>query len=155
MLYYNTNKKRKPSDIRSNNVESTADQSRYVFHTAQCTKHALNYQSQITKASRIRTHSPFHNIGEVRFETSKVYSFNPWTSIFLEKSNVTDVVTKKDVKLLEKIANSSERPVYLIVRHDGYPSEMHNVTTEDGYKIGLLRIPYGKSKKNPKIQRKP
>ncbi|CAG7664729.1 unnamed protein product [Allacma fusca] len=78
-----------------------------------------------------------------------------FTSFCLEKSNVKDVVTKKDVKLLEKISNSSERPVYLIVRHDGYPSEMHNVTTQDGYKISLLRIPYGKSKKHPKIHRKP
>ncbi|CAG7825689.1 unnamed protein product [Allacma fusca] len=78
-----------------------------------------------------------------------------FTSSTLKKSSVKDVVTKKDVKLFEKIANSSGRPVYLIVRHDGYPSEMHNVTTQDGYKINLLRIPYGKSKLNPKILRRP
>ncbi|CAG7725850.1 unnamed protein product [Allacma fusca] len=32
---------------------------------------------------------------------------------------------------------------------------MHTVTTQDGYKIVLLRIPYGKSKKHPKIHRRP
>ncbi|CAG7727156.1 unnamed protein product, partial [Allacma fusca] len=73
----------------------------------------------------------------------------------LQKSSVKDVVTKKDVKVLEKIDSASGRPLTLIVQHDGYPSEMHIVTTQDGYNIGLLRIPYGKSKKNPKIQRKP
>lgn len=33
-----------------------------------------------------------------------------------------------------------------IIERNGYPVEIHDVTTEDGYILNLFRIPHGKTK---------
>ena len=36
-----------------------------------------------------------------------------------------------------------------IIRHRGYPVEVHDVITEDGYILQLHRIPHGRKRKPP------
>uniref|UniRef100_A0A663EHJ0 Partial AB-hydrolase lipase domain-containing protein n=1 Tax=Aquila chrysaetos chrysaetos TaxID=223781 RepID=A0A663EHJ0_AQUCH len=38
-----------------------------------------------------------------------------------------------------------------IIRYHGYPSEEYQVTTEDGYILGLFRIPAGRNRKKPAV----
>lgn len=41
------------------------------------------------------------------------------------------------------------------IRREGYPVETHNVTTPDGFKLVMFRIPYGKKSKDNVVDRAP
>ena len=42
-----------------------------------------------------------------------------------------------------------------MILHEGYPVEIHTVTTEDCYILQMHRIPYGKSLSSVRFQNKP
>lgn len=44
---------------------------------------------------------------------------------------------------------------YDFIKREGYPVETHNVTTPDGFKLVMFRIPYGKKSKDNAVDRAP
>ncbi|EDW95163.1 lipase 3 [Drosophila yakuba] len=75
---------------------------------------------------------------------------NPIFSVLLFSLVAGLALAEKSDYCLSEIVRSDER-----IRSHGYPTETHEVTTEDGYVLTLFRIPYSHKLKNQNEKRPP
>uniref|UniRef100_A0A336M115 CSON009489 protein n=1 Tax=Culicoides sonorensis TaxID=179676 RepID=A0A336M115_CULSO len=57
---------------------------------------------------------------------------------------------KKDIKTLTKKLANVKSVISQTIKDEGYPVEIHEVITEDGYKLKLYRIPHGNHDAKPR-----